>query len=65
MSLTLLHSEWPKLHRALALLSATGLNSQCDMNKTLFFSSLDIGVCCFGILRVKPFSMSKINRVII
>ena len=26
MTLTLLHSEWPKLHRVLAILSAVGLN---------------------------------------
>ena len=25
--LTLLHSEWPKLHRVLAILSAIGLNA--------------------------------------
>ena len=27
MSLTLLHSEWPKFHRVLAVLSAIGLRS--------------------------------------
>ena len=27
-SLTLLHSEWPKHHRVLAFLSATGLNTK-------------------------------------
>ena len=26
LTLTLLHSEWPKLHRVLAVLSAIGLN---------------------------------------
>ena len=26
--LTLLHSEWPKLHRVLAILSAIGLNKK-------------------------------------
>ena len=31
-SLTLLHSEWPKLHRVLAILSAKGLTVYIEKN---------------------------------
>ena len=34
---TLLHSEWPKLHRVLAILSAVGLRCQGDNISSLYF----------------------------
>ena len=35
--LTLLHSEWPKLHRVLAVLSAKGLNDRISVREKNFF----------------------------
>ena len=37
--LTLMHSEWPKLHRVLAFLSAIGLKEIIFSKRRKFFSS--------------------------
>ena len=41
-TLTLLHSEQPKLHRVLAVLSAVGLKVSSSFNDGL----VDINLCC-------------------
>ena len=42
--LTLLHSEWPKLHRVLAILNAIGLNTECVDELTQTWEDSDLHV---------------------
>ena len=49
--LTLLHSEWPKLHRVLAILGAIGLKEIIWASRSKFFP-----------LRIDPMSANEANR---
>ena len=42
MTLTLLHSEWPKFHRVLAILIATGLKALRDFNPIALYGVLAV-----------------------
>ena len=47
--LTLLHSEWPKLHRVFAILSAIGLKTVQAMIKLLFMEQSDLYLHCLNL----------------